>query len=704
MTTWITRAACAGLLVLAACAHDATAPTAPTVPAVPQTRMVELHCTVQVTEELVSCEPAALQDTPGRSYSVVLGGQGVYVLLASSGTAYDAGTEELSSQVTIKNLIGQAVGTTDGTTLAPEGVRVFFASGPAVTDGTGVVEVVVPGSPDGGTDLFTASNQPYYQYNEVLATGETSAARTWRFRAPPSVLSFTFGVYVSAAVQYPDGWIELAPGALNLNAGQSAAVTDTVRDRLGRATAEAVTWSSSDTSVATVSTGGVVSAVAAGSATVTASSATLAATVAVTVVPPLPGNVRVVNHAATGANNGTSWADAYTDLQSALAAATSGQEIWVAAGTYTPSSTGDQNASFALRNGVALYGGFAGTEYLRAERDWSAHVTVLSGDLTGDDADDTYNFLNNSRGVVTGMEIDATAVLDGFTITGGTGAVLGTGGGVYLSSSSPTLRNLTVINNTVGGMILKSSSPTLTDVTISGNGQATYGGGMWLREFSSPTLRNVTITGNTAVFGGGMNNWQSSPTLINVTISYNRTQSHGGAAFHLGGGGMFNSLSSPTLINVTMIGNTSSNGPGGAIRNEDSSPTLINVTIASNQGTGAVYNLGSSAPVIRNSIIWGNGGDPAGSEEVMSESSLPTISYSLVRGGFAGTGNLNADPLFVNRGTTSDPANQNFRLAAGSPAIGAGNNSLIPSGVTTDFDGNPRIVNGTVDMGAYERQ
>jgi hypothetical protein len=96
--------------------------------------------------------------------------------------------------------------------------------------------------------------------------------------------------------------------------------------------------------------------------------------------------VLFVNHAAGGANDGTSWADAFVSLQDALAEARSGDEIWVAAGVYRPDQgvgiiSGDRGASFELKNEVAVYGGFAGGEERREERDWEVNATVLSGDL-----------------------------------------------------------------------------------------------------------------------------------------------------------------------------------------------------------------------------------------------------------------------------------------------------------------------------------
>jgi len=407
---------------------------------------------------------------------------------------------------------------------------------------------------------------------------------------------------------------------------------------------------------------------------------------------PLTNHIIYADQSANGANNGSSWADAFTDLQDGLAAASAGDEIWVAAGLYKPTSDPTHlTATFQLKNGVALYGGFAGVETEREERDWQANLTVLSGDIDNNDLTDlagvvtaTANITGaNSYHVVTSSGNDSSAILDGFIVTAGKATVAGP-------------------HNMGGGFLNLSSSPTLANLIFSGN-IATNGGAMHSSNNSSPTLTNVVFSGNSAAVGGGMYNVNNSnPMLLNAIFRNNSATGNGGGMHNVNG-------SSPTLTNVVFSGNSAPQG-GGLDNILNSSPNLTNVSVSGNNG-GGLRSHNNSHPTVQNSIFWNNAGGSIGN----STGSVPIIRYSLVQGcnpggiwnplcGTNGGNNLaDGDPLFV---SGPDPVHAptsagNLRLQAGSPAIDAGNNAAV-SGVPTDLDGNPRIIGPAVDLGPYE--
>ena len=375
---------------------------------------------------------------------------------------------------------------------------------------------------------------------------------------------------------------------------------------------------------------------------------------AIVLLAPLLASAAVlhVDADAAGSNDGSDWANAYTDLQDALGAAQSGDEIWVAAGVYKPGSTAF--TTFQLKNEVEIYGGFAGTETTRNERDWRTNVTVLSGDLGS----------TNSYHVVTATNTNRSALLDGFTITGG-------------SATAATIDR----HSAGGGMYNDGASPTLGNVTFSNNYAIISGGGMYTWD-GNPKLTNVTFSGNRAGSGGGMVTFNGNPELTNVTFSGNRAHSRGG-----GGGGMYTLNSNPELTNVTFSNNLAENDGGGMWSN-------------------------SSQGEIHNTIFWNNrdaSGTGTAAASIFNDSGAsPTIRYSLVQGcnpegvwntacGTDGGDNLaDADPQFV------DPPG-NVRLLARSPAIDAGNNAVISDiDNATDLDGNDRLFGDTVDLGPFE--
>jgi len=404
--------------------------------------------------------------------------------------------------------------------------------------------------------------------------------------------------------------------------------------------------------------------------------------------PALAGVIHVKAD-ATGTKNGHSWADAYTDLQAALAAAESGDEIWVAQGTYKPTTGADRTVSFVLEEGVGLYGGFAGAETELGQRSWEANATILSGDVgtTGTATDNSYH-------VVVGADL---VVLDGFRITGGNANGSGSfiqGGGMYNENCSPTVTNCTFTSNTVigsglsslgGGMYNSSSSPTVTNCTFSGNtagGGWGSGGGMYNHE-SSPTVTNCTFSGNMAGGGGGMSNYGGSPTVTNCTFSGNTAGGGWGS-----GGGMYNYDSSLTLTNCTFSGNTA-NDSGGGMSNYTGSPTVSNCIFWDNSAPlGAEIYKASGTPTLSHCDIRGSGGS--------GDSWNPAL-------GADGGGNIMANPRFVAPATPAGAdglwrtRDDGLRLQSDSPCIGAADPTVAPK---TDTLGLRRKI--APDIGAYE--
>ena len=353
----------------------------------------------------------------------------------------------------------------------------------------------------------------------------------------------------------------------------------------------------------------------------------------------------------------------YATIQAAIDASVPGDEILVADGTY--SGTGNKNLDY---HGKPI-----------TVRSASGNPAVCIIDCQG-----------NGRGFYFHSRETAAAVVDGFTIRNGhvTDSSAGQvcGGGVYCTSSSPTLTNCAIIANTAssphslvygGGVYCCFSSATLTDCTISGNDASSgdyvaYGGGVYCSFSSNPILTNCRISGNRAsapayvAYGGGVYCGDSSnPSVTNCTITGNKALAVSGSAFG-----------------------------GGVACDWDSSPTLTSC------------------------ILWGD--TP---QETYVASGTPVVTYCDIQGSYAGVGNINLNPLFFDPdGPDNNPntwQDNDYRLSPGSPCIDAGKNSAVPAGVTTDLDGHPRFADdpaspdcryapgtcGTppiVDMGAYE--
>lgn len=249
-----------------------------------------LNCTGTLAEPTLSCslptaESSGVDARADDGLSrIIVGGQGINVLLESSNVAYDAGTQRFTFDVTVRNLLPQPLATADGATLHPEGTRVFFHSDPVATAGTGAISVEAD-----GVGTYTGAAQPFYQYDEIIGTGERSAPRGWTLIVPSSVERFDFQVFVSAAVPFPDGFVDPGIDSLLLRTGDTLRLRPVVRSATGAplTIGDPFVFATSDSAVVVVDEEGLVTAVSTGEAVVTVGSGTLSGQVVVNVAIPL---------------------------------------------------------------------------------------------------------------------------------------------------------------------------------------------------------------------------------------------------------------------------------------------------------------------------------------------------------------------------------------------------------------------------------
>ncbi|OGV65959.1 MAG: hypothetical protein A3K19_03405 [Lentisphaerae bacterium RIFOXYB12_FULL_65_16] len=361
--------------------------------------------------------------------------------------------------------------------------------------------------------------------------------------------------------------------------------------------------------------------------------------------------VHYVKYNAAGNNDGSSWTHAFTDLKNALAMAQRNNQVWVAAGTYKPSTDRREAraATFALGTDVRVFGGFVGTETQSSQRNPGVNLTVLSGDIgtVGDDADNAYHIVTGGSG----------AILDGFTITGGNA-------------------NGTAPDNSGGGMLNNGASPAVSHCVFLRNA-AVNGGGIANRAGSVAAVLACTFQGNTATLGGGLYNDDADVAVTNCVFAGNFAASKGGGVYN---------------------GNTSA-------------AVFANCTFGSNGAAtagGAVGSASNATPTLTNSIFWGD----TPTEIVDEATAATTVNHSDVEGGWGGAGgnNITSDPVFDSdpgpgpdlTWYTADDDYGDLRLQIASQAIDAGSDAAVPAGVTTDIAGNTRIQRNHVDMGAYE--
>ncbi|MEZ0539052.1 choice-of-anchor Q domain-containing protein [Fibrella arboris] len=471
--------------------------------------------------------------------------------------------------------------------------------------------------------------------------------------------------------------------------------------------------------------------------------------------PPL-----FVTPTGAGAQNGSSWANAYAGnaLQTAINAAQTscGRQVWVAAGTYKPTVNGtpttDRDATFTMQPGVAIYGGFIGNEVALSQRPASSlsvpPSTTLSADIANNTNVSAYNLFRNGPGLT------GTAILDGFVLAfalaNNTGAQAGkqNGGAIYnngLGSGnvcSPTIRNCWFMNNFAfggsgiynGGANSGNSSPSISNCRFENNQRAVggltqgpnggnNGGGGIMNDganggTSNPVISNCLFRSNSSFIGGGILNnaavsGVASPTIVNCLFQSNTTSSTTDGGSGIYNAGILSGTSSPFITNCSFLNNVAQ-GRGGAIVNAAtgsttsfSRPIITNCSFQGNAaplGGGAVYNAVDASGLVLarlvNCVAFGNG-------EGFSNGDVKatmTLTYSLFEPtSVTGTGIDTSGPGNITTTVTPFGNTSSTELGSCSPAVNAGLNSTTGlTGITTDLAGSPRVTGGTVDMGAYE--
>ena len=395
----------------------------------------------------------------------------------------------------------------------------------------------------------------------------------------------------------------------------------------------------------------------------------------------------------SGVDDGSSWADAFkgaSGLQTALAAALAGDEIWVADGTYLASNTGNRGDSFSLKNGVTLYGGFAGGESDPSERPpFGSAESILDGDLGNNDGGGI--FTDNTWNIIKTAGTNASAVIDGFVVQGGAAT---TGGGnrdrgagiLVISAVSPTVRNCVFRKNRssfggAAGYINNGGAPSFTDCTFEDGLGGSFGGAFDIAGGGSVLFERCLFRGNSAARAGALEIFATNGVVVVncIFVDNTATGASGGGAIWVGSGGN-TQFRSCTIVN--------------------NSATL--------QAVGGLRNQGAGGTTCQNTILWGNSG-AGGAMGSANQVDGTNVNYCNVQGGLgAGVGNIAVAPVFANA------AGGDFRLEPTSGGIDAGNNSATPAGVDTDYGGCPRKIDDPatadsglgvapfIDMGAHE--
>jgi hypothetical protein len=394
----------------------------------------------------------------------------------------------------------------------------------------------------------------------------------------------------------------------------------------------------------------------------------------------IQAQVSYVNSNATGDNNGTSWENAWIDLKIAIDETDAG-EIWVTEGTYYPTTGTDREAFFDLQPNVNLFGGFpASGNPTWEQRDWKIYPAILSGDLgvANDTSDNSFHIME----LVSWNAFDNT--IDGFVFTQANSDYSAGGidiSGLFDFDSKVTIRNCTFRENYAdyeGAGIDCSWTTLIIENCIFENNYSGYEGAaisFFADHFSTDEVElictNSIFRNNYAKYSGGALDTRGNNTFYNCLFENNFAEYEGGALSHFRDGKV-------KAVNCTFVGNETL-GDGSVLDIfswEDTvtiDATFANCIFDENIGNGLFTKGGEVDSITVYNSLMGNCPPDA----------------------FCEAGNIfGVSPDFE---STDD-----YHLLPNSPCVNAGNNSFLPADILTDLDGNERIMENIVDLGAYE--
>lgn len=332
---------------------------------------------------------------------------------------------------------------------------------------------------------------------------------------------------------------------------------------------------------------------------------------------------------ASGANNGTSWADAYTDLSAALNAATDGDQIWVAGGTYTPGGNNPMSTSvFRVKKAISIYGGFSGTESTLDQRDPAANTTTLNGDINGDDIPNDFStnrFDNTTHIMYVDSLLNGTVTIDGFLFKGGHTGTDDTQPGYFWQGGAIHCQHQVVIRNCsftgnfarTGGSIYlsnKCAGSTIADCSFTQNSASSQSAGIFLDNNAETVVKRCEFSGNQTTrgalyayfcfdvlvdscsFSGNVNingaggafyNFNSVGLTLSNSSFHNNVAVNSGAVYYDANSLQFVNSENFLVVNCEFIDNSNTGGVGGAFRNFQGSYKLENCYFENSASTGS---------------------------------------------------------------------------------------------------------------------